>query len=311
MTCVESDKLGKATRINDAAGRYIEYCKGTFPSDLSLKGFKIVVDCAHGATYHIAPNVLSELGAKVIEIGTDPDGININRQVGATSLRNCIEAVKKHKADFGFALDGDGDRIMMVDENGQVIDGDQIIFIIARDALKAGNLRGGVVGTKMSNLGMELALENLGVPFDRANVGDRYVIELLKKNGWCIGGESSGHVLNLHYATTGDGIVAGLQVIAAMIRARMSLSEIASGFTKFPQKLINVKYIAGKNNPLDADSVKNAVLAAEKEMGNTGRVLLRKSGTEPLIRVMVEAEDKEMSDKWASAIAEEVKALKN
>lgn len=311
MTCVESDKLGKATRINDAAGRYIEYCKGTFPSDLSLKGYKVVVDCAHGATYHIAPNVLSELGANVIEIGTAPDGININHQVGATSLRNCIEAVKKHKADFGFALDGDGDRIMMVDENGHVIDGDQIIFIIARDALKSGNLRGGVVGTKMSNLGMELALENLGVPFDRANVGDRYVIELLKKNGWCIGGESSGHVLNLQYATTGDGIVAGLQVIAAMIRARMSLSEIASGFTKFPQKLINVKYIAGKNNPLDAQSVKKVVIAAEKAMGSTGRVLLRKSGTEPLIRVMVEAQEKEMSDKWASAIAEEVKAFKN
>jgi phosphoglucosamine mutase len=311
MTCVESDKLGKASRINDAAGRYIEYCKGTFPSELSLKSYKIVVDCAHGATYHIAPNVLTELGAKVIEIGTDPDGININHQVGATSLRKCIEAVKEHKADFGFALDGDGDRIMMVDENGQVIDGDQIIFIIARDALKAGSLQGGVVGTKMSNLGMQLALEHLGIPFDRANVGDRYVIELLKKNGWYIGGEGSGHVLNLNYATTGDGIVAGLQVIAAMLRAQMTLSEIASGFVKFPQKLINVKYVSGSTNPLEADSVQSAVKLAEQAMGNTGRVLLRKSGTEPLIRVMVEAEDKEISDKWANAIADEVKALKN
>jgi phosphoglucosamine mutase len=311
MTCVESDKLGKASRINDAAGRYIEYCKGTFPSELSLKSYKIVVDCAHGATYHIAPNVLTELGAKVIEIGTDPDGININHQVGATSLRKCIEAVKEHKADFGFALDGDGDRIMMVDENGQVIDGDQIIFIIARDALKAGSLQGGVVGTKMSNLGMQLALEHLGIPFDRANVGDRYVIELLKKNGWYIGGEGSGHVLNLNYATTGDGIVAGLQVIAAMLRAQMTLSEIASGFVKFPQKLINVKYVSGSTNPLEAESVQSAVKSAEQAMGNTGRVLLRKSGTEQLIRVMVEAEDKEISDKWANAIADEVKALKN
>ncbi|WP_371193361.1 phosphoglucosamine mutase [Glaciecola sp. SC05] len=309
MTCVASDKLGKASRINDAAGRYIEYCKGTFPSDLSLRGMKIVVDCAHGATYHIAPNVLSELGATVIEIGTDPDGLNINHQVGATSLRSTIQAVKKHGADFGFALDGDGDRIMMVDEHCNVIDGDQIIFIIARDALKSGNLQGGVVGTKMSNLGMEIALEQLGVPFERADVGDRYVIELLNRHGWCIGGENSGHVLNLQYATTGDGIIAGLQVIAAMLRANMSLSEISSGFKKFPQTLINVKFKDAGQNPLNSDRVKNAVIAAEKSMGNSGRVLLRKSGTEPLIRVMVEAQDKDMSETWANKIADEVKAL--
>jgi phosphoglucosamine mutase len=309
MTCVQSDKLGKASRVSDAAGRYIEYCKGTFPTDLSLKGLKIVVDCAHGATYHIAPSVLSELGANVIEIGTSPDGININHQVGATSLRNCIEAVKEHSADFGFALDGDGDRIMMVDEHGQVIDGDQIIFIIARDALKSGILKGGVVGTKMSNLGMELGLEQLGIPFARANVGDRYVFELLSRNGWSIGGESSGHVLNLNYASTGDGIVAGLQVVAAMLRAQMTLSELASGFVKFPQRLINVKYQAGASDPLQAQSVINAVKTAENAMGNTGRVLLRKSGTEPLIRVMVEAQEREISDQWANAIADEVKAL--
>ncbi|MFC4699085.1 phosphoglucosamine mutase [Glaciecola siphonariae] len=309
MTCVASDKLGKATRVNDAAGRYIEYCKGTFPSDLSLKGLKIVVDCAHGATYHIAPNVLSELGAKVIEIGTDPDGLNINHQVGATALRATIDAVKEHKADFGFALDGDGDRIMMIDENGSVIDGDQIIFIIARDALKSGNLKGGVVGTKMSNLGMQLALEQLGVPFQRADVGDRYVLELLNRHDWCIGGENSGHVLNLNYASTGDGIVAGLQVIAAMLRAHMTLSEISSGFKKFPQKLINVKYAESESNPLDSEQVQNAVSDAEKSMGSTGRVLLRKSGTEPLIRVMVEAEDKDVSENWANKIADEVRAL--
>ncbi len=310
MTCVESDKLGKASRINDAAGRYIEYCKGTFPSDLSLAGMKIVVDCAHGATYHIAPNVLSELGATVIEVGTQPDGLNINHKVGATSLRTTIEAVKKHKADVGFALDGDGDRIMMVDEFGNVIDGDQIIYIIARDALRSGKLNGGVVGTKMSNLGMQVALEQLGIPFERADVGDRYVMELLIKKGWCIGGENSGHVLNLHYAPTGDGIVAGLQVLASMLRTNMSLSALNSGFTKFPQRLINVKFKAGATDPLEQDSVKQAVLDAEQAMQDSGRVLLRKSGTEPLIRVMVEAKTSDVSDKWAEHIAEQVKKAK-
>lgn len=307
MTCVESDKLGKASRINDAAGRYIEYCKGTFSSDLSLAGLTIVVDCAHGATYHIAPNVLTELGAKVIEIGTEPDGLNINHKVGATSLRATIDAVKKHKAHLGFALDGDGDRIMLVDENGEVVDGDQIIYIIARDALRLGTLAGGVVGTKMSNLGMEVALEQLGVPFERADVGDRYVMELLKKKGWTIGGENSGHVLNLNLASTGDGIVAGLQVIAAMLRANMTLSALNSGFTKFPQKLINVKFKDKGFDPLSHEDVIASVFKAEKAMGEDGRVLLRKSGTEPLIRVMVEAKSEKDSDKWAQYIADEVK----
>jgi phosphoglucosamine mutase len=307
MTCVESDRLGKASRINDAAGRYIEYCKGTFPSELSLSGLKVVVDCAHGATYHIAPDVLRELGATVIEIGTAPDGLNINHKVGATSLRACIEAVKKHKADLGFALDGDGDRIMLVDEHCDVIDGDQIIFIIARDALRLGTLGGGVVGTKMSNLGMAVALEKLGIPFERADVGDRYVMELLKKKGWSIGGENSGHVLNLNYSSTGDGIVAGLQVIAAMLRANMSLSALNSGFIKFPQKLINVKFKDKGRDPLTNPAVLASVQKAEKAMGDTGRVLLRESGTEPLIRVMVEAESKEDSTGWAQYIADEVK----
>jgi len=307
MVCVESDKLGKATRINDAAGRYIEYCKGTFPSDLSLKGLKIVVDCAHGATYHIAPDVLVELGAEVIEIGTSPNGININHQVGATSMRATVEAVKEHKADIGFALDGDGDRIMMVDEKGNVIDGDEIIFIIARETMKNGQLQGGVVGTKMSNLGMEVALEKLGIPFARANVGDRYVMEMLLEKGWKIGGENSGHVLNLSLASTGDGIVAGLQVIAAMLRSDMKLSVLNSGFTRFPQRLINVKFADPSKNPLESDKVKAIVIQAEEEMGDAGRVLLRKSGTEPLIRVMVEAIDKDLSDFWAEKIAEVVK----
>ncbi len=307
IQCVESDKLGKASRIDDAAGRYIEYCKGTFPSELSLKGLKIVVDCAHGATYHIAPNVLSELGAEVIEIGTKPNGTNINHQVGATSMRAAVDAVKEHKADLGFALDGDGDRIMMVDENGAVIDGDEIIFIIAREAMKTGQLNGGVVGTKMSNLGMEVALEKLGIPFARADVGDRYVMEMLMQRGWKIGGENSGHVLNLNLASTGDGIVAGLQVIAAMLRSDMSLSALNSGFTRFPQRLINVKYKNPKIKPLENAEVEAIVNKAEKEMGDAGRVLLRKSGTEPLIRVMVEAVDKSLSDYWAEKIAEVVK----
>jgi len=307
MVCVESDKLGKVTRVNDAAGRYIEYCKGTFPSELSLKGLKIVVDCAHGATYHIAPDVLSELGADVIEIGTSPNGININHQVGATSMRAIVEAVKEHKADLGFALDGDGDRIMMVDEDGKVIDGDGIIFIIAREAMRNGQLQGGVVGTKMSNLGMELALEKLGIPFARADVGDRYVMEMLLAKNWKIGGENSGHVLNLNLAPTGDGIVAGLQVIAAMLRTNMKLSVLNSGFTPFPQRLINVKFADPSKNPLESDEVNAIVKKAEEEMGDNGRVLLRKSGTEPLLRVMVEAIDKSLSDCWAEKIADVVK----
>jgi len=306
MDCVESDKLGKATRINDAAGRYIEFCKGTFPSELSLTGMKIVVDCAHGATYHIAPSVLSELGAEIIEIGTKPNGININHQVGATSMRACVEAVLEHKADLGFALDGDGDRIMLVDHEGNVVDGDQIIFIIARDALKNGRLSGGVVGTQMSNLGLEIALDNLGIPFARSKVGDRYVMELLKEKGWHIGGENSGHVLNLSTISTGDGIVAGLQVLTAMLHTEKSLKSLLSGMTKFPQKLVNVRYEPCAINYCADQRVLDAVTEAEQALGDTGRVLLRKSGTEPLIRVMVEAQSADDADKWSAHIAQVV-----
>lgn len=308
LTCVASDKLGKAYRIEDAAGRYIEFCKGTFPSDLSLKGLKIVVDCAHGATYHIAPNVLSELGAEVIEIGTEPDGLNINHKVGATSMKATRDAVLKRKADLGFALDGDGDRIMMVDHKGNVLDGDQLIFIIARESLKSGRLNGGVVGTLMSNLGLEIALSKLGIDFVRSNVGDRYVMEILKEKGWSIGGENSGHVLNLNVTSTGDGIVAGLQVLTAMLRANMSLHELGSGMELYPQTLINVRFAEGQD-PLGNSDVQAAVVEAEKRLGNTGRVLLRKSGTEPLIRVMVEAEKDEDSTKWAEYIADAVRKV--
>jgi len=308
MECVASDKLGKAVRIGDASGRYIEFCKGNFPSSLSLKGLKIVVDCANGATYHIAPNVLSELGAEVIEIGTEPDGLNINRKVGATSMKAVTESVIKHKADLGFALDGDGDRLMLVDHKGNVIDGDQIVYIIARDALKRGRLQGGVVGTVMSNLGLEVALGTLGVPFVRSKVGDRYVMELLKQKGWSIGGEGSGHVLNLTAATTGDGIVAGLQVLAAMLHADMTLNELSRGMTKYPQTLINVRFSEG-TKPLEDKGVIQAVLEAEKALDDRGRVLLRKSGTEPLVRVMVEANDAQDSSTWAEYIADAVRKV--
>lgn len=307
MTCVASNKLGKATRINDAAGRYIEFCKGTFPSDLSLKGMKIVVDCAHGATYHIAPLVLSELGAEVIEIGTSPNGLNINDRVGATSMRAIVDQVLESGADLGFALDGDGDRIMMVDNLGNVIDGDQILYIIARDALKSGRLNGGVVGTLMSNLGLEVALSKLGVPFVRSKVGDRYVMELLQQKGWSIGGENSGHVLNLSLASTGDGIVAGLQVLTAMLRSSMSLNELAGGFEKFPQTLVNVRFEDTGVDPLESKAVLQAKQEAEKTLGKHGRVLLRKSGTEPLIRVMVESDDELASTTLAEKIADAVR----
>jgi phosphoglucosamine mutase len=308
MECVASEKLGKVVRIADAAGRYIEFCKGNFPSSLSLKGLKIVVDCANGATYHIAPNVLSELGADVIEIGTQPDGLNINRKVGATSMKAITESVIKNKADLGFALDGDGDRLMLVDHKGNVIDGDQIVFIIARDAFERGRLQGGVVGTVMSNLGLEVALGALGVPFVRSKVGDRYVMELLKKKGWEIGGEGSGHVLNLAAASTGDGIVAGLQVLAAMLCANKTLNELSRGMIKFPQTLINVRF-AENTRPLEDNSVKQAVIEAENALGGNGRVLLRKSGTEPLVRVMVEANDAQDSTTWAEHIADAVRKV--
>ena len=306
MTCVESDKLGKASRIDDAAGRYIEFCKASFPSELSLQGLKIVVDCANGATYHIAPNVLKELGANVIELGVTPNGLNINDGVGATSLDLIKKTVLQEQADLGFALDGDGDRIMMIDHKGNVVDGDQIVYVIARDSLRAGMLEGGVVGTAMSNLGLELGLSNLGIPFARSKVGDRYVLEMLQEKNWRIGGESSGHVLNLNVASTGDGIVSGLQVIRAMVSSGMSLYDLVKGMEVYPQKLINVRFDS-KDNPLASADVQKAVEVAETELGERGRVLLRKSGTEPLIRVMVEAQDSGLANKWAEFVASAVK----
>lgn len=307
MDCVESAELGKASRINDAAGRYIEFCKGTFPAHLGLEGYKIVVDCANGATYHIAPNVLRELGAEVIEIGTDPNGLNINEKCGATDVTALQDKVVEMKADVGLAYDGDGDRIMMVDHLGNKIDGDQILFIIAREALRSGQLKGGVVGTLMSNMSLEIALKMLGVPFLRANVGDRYVLEKMVENDWTLGGENSGHIIIADKNTTGDGIVASLAVLAAMAQHKLSLNELASAVKLFPQVLINVRF-AGGDNPLESDAVKSVASDVEKRLEGKGRILLRKSGTEPLIRVMVECQDAELAQQCAEEIAEAVKS---
>ena len=307
MDCVESAELGKASRINDAAGRYIEFCKGTFPAHLGLEGYKIVVDCANGATYHIAPNVLRELGAEVIEIGTDPNGLNINEKCGATDVTALQAKVIETKADVGLAYDGDGDRIMMVDHLGNKVDGDQILFIIAREALRSGQLKGGVVGTLMSNMSLEIALKMLGVPFLRANVGDRYVLEKMVENDWMLGGENSGHIIIADKNTTGDGIVASLAVLAAMAQHKLSLNELASAVKLFPQVLINVRF-AGGDNPLESDAVKSVAADVEKRLEGKGRILLRKSGTEPLIRVMVECQDAALAQQCAEEIAEAVKS---
>lgn len=308
MDCVESAELGKASRINDAAGRYIEFCKGTFPAHLGLEGYKIVVDCANGATYHIAPNVLRELGVEVIEIGTDPNGLNINEKCGATDVTALQAKVVETKADVGLAYDGDGDRIMMVDHLGNKVDGDQILFIIAREALRSGQLKGGVVGTLMSNMSLEIALKMLGVPFLRANVGDRYVLEKMLENDWTLGGENSGHIIIADKNTTGDGIVASLAVLAAMAQHKLSLNELASAVKLFPQVLINVRF-AGGENPLESDAVKSVAAEVEKRLEGKGRILLRKSGTEPLIRVMVECQDAELAQQCAEEIAEAVKKI--
>ena len=308
MDCVESAELGKASRINDAAGRYIEFCKGTFPAHLGLEGYKIVVDCANGATYHIAPNVFRELGAEVIEIGTDPNGLNINEKCGATDVTVLQAKVVETKADVGLAYDGDGDRIMMVDHLGNKVDGDQILFIIAREALRSGQLKGGVVGTLMSNMSLEIALKMLGVPFLRANVGDRYVLEKMVENDWTLGGENSGHIIIADKNTTGDGIVASLAVLAAMAQHKLSLNELASAVKLFPQVLINVRF-AGGENPLESDAVKSVAAEVEKRLEGKGRILLRKSGTEPLIRVMVECQDAELAQQCAEEIAEAVKKI--
>lgn len=306
VTCVESAQLGKASRIVDAAGRYIEFCKSTFPSNMNLKGLKLVVDCANGATYHIAPNVFKELGAEVIAFAVEPDGLNINAECGATNTKALSAKVLEHEADLGIAFDGDGDRVMMVDHQGQQVDGDELMFIIAAFYQRQGLLNGGIVGTQMTNLAFEQAVEKLDIPFVRAKVGDRYVMEQLLEHNWMLGGENSGHIICLNHTTTGDGIVSALQVLAAMRHDHKSLRQQLGSLQLYPQILINVRF-KGQQDPLESAAVLASVAKAEQQLGNGGRVLLRKSGTEPLLRVMVEGDNHTLVERLANEIADEVR----
>ncbi|NQZ33018.1 MAG: phosphoglucosamine mutase [Oceanospirillaceae bacterium] len=292
MTTVDSSALGKAKRIDDAPGRYIEFCKASVPTGFSLRGMKIVLDCANGATYHVSPAVFMELGAEVIEIASSPNGVNINEKCGATDTARLQTVVVAEQADLGIALDGDGDRVIMVDHLGEQVDGDELLMIIANHLKEKGELPGGVVGTLMSNFGMEQACKRLNIPFVRANVGDRYVMEQLSDRDWYIGGEGSGHVICKHLTTTGDGTIAALQVLVAMSEARVSLAQIKKVMTKMPQKMINIK-MTKKVDLNKSEAVQKLVQEAEQILGDSGRVLLRPSGTEPLVRVMVEGENPE------------------
>ncbi|MGM0824649.1 MAG: phosphoglucosamine mutase [Pseudomonadota bacterium] len=311
LTTADAAQLGKAMRIDDAAGRYIEFCKSTLPDRLSLHGLTIVLDCAHGATYHIAPSVFRELGAEVSVIGGSPDGLNINQQVGSTHPAALRAAVIQQGADLGIAFDGDGDRVLLVDSDGREVDGDDILYLIARDRQARGLLEGGVVGTLMSNFGLAMALEKMGIPFERAKVGDRYVMERMAANQWELGGESSGHIVCSHVQSTGDGIVSALQVLALMMREQQSLPALLRGLEKVPQSLVNVRLPAGANakEVMASEPLQQAVSALESELGDEGRVLLRASGTEPLIRVMVEGRAHLDVDQLAGRLAEQVKAL--
>jgi phosphoglucosamine mutase len=291
ILCVSSDKLGKARRFPDAEGRYIEFCKHTLPYRVSFEGLKVVVDCANGAAYNVAPSVFTELGAEVITIGASPNGYNINQDCGSTSLDAVKAAVLEYHADIGVALDGDADRVLFIDDKGHVVDGDQVLYLLALSDHAAGRLGGGVVGTLMTNLALELALDDVNIPFIRAAVGDRYVLEKLKENNWLLGGETSGHIICLDKNTTGDGIVAALQVMRVMQKKQQTLNELISGLSLFPQTMINVKVRRDSGSRIVSDSqVCAAVKQAESKMGRTGRVVLRPSGTEPLVRVMVEGE---------------------
>jgi len=302
LTTNSSHHLGKARRLSDATGRYIEFCKGTLPAGFDLTGLKVVVDCANGATYHAGPRVFKELGAKTIAMGNAPNGFNINEQCGSTHMDGLQQAVIDEQADFGVAFDGDGDRVLFVDGNGDIVDGDELIYIIAQHRRSKGNCRG-VAGTQMSNLGLELALKDLGIPFERTKVGDRYVVEALKANNWELGGEASGHVLCSDLNSTGDGIVAALQVVLALADSGRTLAELKTGMSKFPQTMINVR-LSKKVNISGNQAINDAVKAAEAELADRGRVLLRPSGTEPLIRVMVEGEDQALVNKLVQSLAD-------
>lgn len=305
MGCVSSDKLGKAFRLDDAAGRYIEFCKSTFPADLNLKGLKIVLDCANGAAYHTAPPVFHELGAEVIAIGVSPNGRNINDQCGATAPQALIAKVREVNADIGIALDGDADRLQMVDSSGRLFNGDELLYILAKDRIDRGQKIGGVVGTLMTNLAIENAIKNLGIGFERANVGDRYVLELLQAKQWIIGGEGSGHLLCLDQHSTGDGTIAALQVLAAVQEKQKTLNDLLNGVEIYPQVLINVKTKPDYNWQNDL-KLKTAITNAEQSLLGKGRILIRASGTEPVLRVMVEANEAGLAQQSAEAIAGQV-----
>ena len=297
----DSDSLGKARRIDDATGRYIEFCKGTLPLGFNMAGLNMVLDCAHGATYNAAPRVFKELGATVTTLGNAPDGFNINYQCGSTHMELLQEAVAEKQADMGIAFDGDGDRVLFVDGAGEIVDGDELLYIIAQYRHATGQC-GGVVGTQMSNLGLELALKKLNIPFQRSKVGDRYVVEALKDNGWTLGGESSGHILCSELNTTGDGIVSALQVMLAVSASGKTLAELKLGMSKLPQTMVNVK-LPKKIDISDNRLINRAVEAAEKQLDGRGRVLLRPSGTEPVIRVMVEGEDSQLVNNLVTDIS--------
>jgi phosphoglucosamine mutase len=307
MQVMESAKLGKAKRVDDAAGRYIEFCKSTYPSHLDLRGLKIVLDCAHGATYHVAPDVFHELGAEVIAIGNQPDGLNINEQVGSTHPEALQKAVVEHQADLGIAFDGDGDRVMMVDGAGNLLDGDQLLYIIAMGLYAKGKLKGGVAGTLMTNLALEHALQKHQIPFGRAKVGDRYVLELLQSKNWKLGGENSGHILTLDKHSSGDAIIASLQVLHSLRESGKTLVELGADLALYPQVLINVT--TKQKLDLDQTAVQRAVEQAENALNGKGRVLLRASGTEPKIRVMVEGLNQSLVQAQAEAIATVIRQL--
>jgi phosphoglucosamine mutase len=306
MACVTSEKLGKAKRLDDAQGRYIEFCKSTFPTALDLRGMSIVVDCAHGAAYNIAPHVFHELGAEVITIGNQPNGLNINDGFGATAPDALVKAVRANHADIGIALDGDADRLIMVDGGGRIYNGDELLYVMVKDRLSVGPVSG-AVGTLMTNMALEVAFKKMGIAFARAKVGDRYVLEAMQERGWLLGGEGSGHLLCLDKHTTGDGIVSALQVLSALKRSNQTLAQMTADISLYPQALINVKIPAGfdwKNNP----AVQAEKEAVEQALGENGRVLIRPSGTEPLIRVMVEAPQAETAQSMARRIADRVTA---
>ncbi len=310
MTTVSSEELGKVRRVNDAAGRYIEFCKSTASGTLNLAGLKVVVDCANGAGYHIAPKVFRELGAKVYEIGTEPDGLNINENCGATAPQQLQEKVIEVGADLGIALDGDGDRLILVDHKGEVVDGDEILFIIAQALHQSGELNGGVVGTLMTNLGLEQALAKMDIPFVRAKVGDRYVLEQLAKHGWNLGGEGSGHIVCRSILPTGDATVAAVQVLKAVANSKKTIHELKQGMQKLPQRMINVR-LEQKVDITSSEEVAQLVAAAEAQLADKGRVLLRPSGTEPVVRVMVEGSDLDQVNSVCEQLAVDVeKALK-